>query len=68
MCRIECKILTTYKKKETNVPIGWSKTRHILYFKFAQEHLIQLTDNCEWKAQNLQGKWRKSKPNELKFH
>ena len=28
----------------------------------------QLTDNCERKAQNLRGKWRKSKPNELKCH
>ena len=24
-----------------------------------------VTDNCEWKAQNLRRKWRKSKLNEL---
>ena len=35
---------------------------------FEREHLNQLTENCEWKAQNLRGKWRKSEPNELKCH
>ena len=35
--RIECKILTTHqKKKETNVPIGWSKTRHIWDFGLSE--------------------------------
>ena len=36
--RIEYKILTTHqkKKKETNVPIGWSKTRHILDFGLSE--------------------------------
>ena len=33
---IECKILTTHKKKETNVPIGWSKTCHILHFGLSE--------------------------------
>ena len=56
---IECKILTMRKKKVNKRPIDWSKTRHILYFGFYREHLIQLTDNCERKAQNLRGKWRK---------
>ena len=35
---IECKILTTHKKKETKVPIGWSKTRYILYFGLSENN------------------------------
>ena len=40
-------------------------TPHFILW-FEREHLIRLTDNCEWKALNLLGKWRKSKPNEFK--
>ena len=35
---IECKILTTHKKKGTKVPIGWSKTRYILYFGLSENN------------------------------
>ena len=64
--RIECKILTTHQKKKRNKRPYWlvKNTPHLRLW-FEREHLIQLTDNCEWKAQNLRGKGRKSKPNEL---
>ena len=56
-------------QKKVNKRPYWlvKNTPHfILWFK--RELLSQLTDNSEWKAQNLQGKWRKSKLNELKWH
>ena len=72
------KILTTHKKKkikQNNEEIKVNKrpywliknTPHLILW-FKREHLIHLTHNCEWKAQNLRGKGRKSKPNELKCH
>ena len=48
------------KSKQTSLLAG----QHLLLW-FQREHVIQLTDNCEWKAQNLWEKWRKSKPDEL---
>ena len=61
---IESKILTTHKKVNKRPYWLVKNTPHfILWFK--RELLSQLTDNSEWKAQNLQGKWRKSKLNEL---
>ena len=61
------KILTTHKKVNKRPYWLVKNTPHFIIW-FAREHLIQLTDNCEWKAQNLRGKLRKSKPNELKCH
>ena len=57
------------RTKKVNKRPYWlvKNTPHFILW-FEREHLIQLTDNCEWKAQNLRGKWRKSKPNELKCH
>ena len=63
--QIECKILTTHQKKGNKRPYWLVKNTPHLRLWFEREHLIQLTDNCEWKAQNLRGKGRKSKPNEL---
>ena len=62
------RILTTPKKKVNKRPYWLVKNTPHLLLWFQREHVIQLTDNCEWKAQNLWGKWRKSKPDELKCH
>ena len=55
-----------YAQKKVNKRPYWlvKNTPHLLFW-FQREHVIQLTDNCEWKAQNLWEKWRKSKPDEL---
>ena len=59
------RILTTPKKKVNKRPYWLVKNTPHLLLWFQREHVIQLTDNCEWKAQNLWEKWRKSKPDEL---
>ena len=55
-----------YAQKKVNKRPYWlvKNTPHLLFW-FQREHVIQLTDNCEWKAQNLWEKWRKSRPDEL---
>ena len=55
-----------YAQKKVNKRPYWliKNASHLLLW-FQREHVIQLTDNCEWKAQNLWEKWRKSKPDEL---
>ena len=53
------------KKKGNKRPYWLVKNTPHFRLWFEREHLIQLTDNYEWKAQNLRGKGRKSKPNEL---
>ena len=53
---IEWKILTTHKKVNKRPYWLVKNTPHFILW-FEREHLIQLTDNCEWKAQNLRGKW-----------
>ena len=58
---IECRILITHKKKVNKRPYCLVKNTPHFILWFEREHLIQLIDNCEWKAQNLWGKWRKSK-------
>ena len=59
------RILTTPEKKINKRPYWLVKNTPHLLLWFQREHVIQLTDNCEWKAQNLWEKWRKSKPDEL---
>ena len=61
---IERKIFTTHKKVNKRPHWLVKNTTHFILW-FVWELLIQLTDNREWKAQSLRGKWRKSKPNEL---
>ena len=54
---IECKILTTHKKVNKGPYWLVKNTTHFIRW-FEREHLIQLTDSREWKAQSLRGKWR----------
>ena len=53
---IECKIITTHKKVNKRPYWLVKNTPHSILW-FEREQLIHLTDNCEWKAQNLRRKW-----------
>ena len=53
---IEWKILTTHKKVNKRPYWLVKNTPHSILW-FEREQLIHLTDNCEWKAQNLRRKW-----------
>ena len=47
------------QKKVNKCPYWLVKNTPHFTIWFEREHLIQPTDNCERKAQNLRGKWKK---------